>query len=231
MCPLSAIAFGFRKPNDAYLKGFAAVGMYCEDEGGTKLEAKPGSSAGKYDYVCIAPIARANFKPDVRGIRQQRAGDADGECGALQTRRQNRKHTGGRLDCAEIVIQTVVTGEPKVVLPCNSDRVFGMAQDTEMVFTMPWNRPTKFSKASRARKGRGAISDPGGDARHGDAAEALPGSPRDAEEGRSVRLMSRYPRQPRVSSLTKARCHRMAPDARRRASRHHLRAPSGHEAR
>ena len=32
ICPLSAIAFGFRKPNDDYLKGYAANGMYCKDE-------------------------------------------------------------------------------------------------------------------------------------------------------------------------------------------------------
>ena len=46
--------------------------------------------------------------------------------------------TGGRLDCAEIVIQTMATYEPKVILPCTSDRVFGMAQDSEMVFACPW---------------------------------------------------------------------------------------------
>jgi uncharacterized protein (DUF169 family) len=47
--------------------------------------------------------------------------------------------TGGRLDCAEIVIQTMSTNEPKVILPCTGDRVFGMAQDTEMVFAFPWS--------------------------------------------------------------------------------------------
>jgi|SRR6266498_3443507 len=45
--------------------------------------------------------------------------------------------TGGRLDCAEIVIQTMSTQAPKVIIPCNGDRVFGMAQDTEMVFDLP----------------------------------------------------------------------------------------------
>jgi len=47
--------------------------------------------------------------------------------------------TGGRLDCAEIVIQTLTTNEPKVILPCNGDRVFGMAQDNEMAFAFPWS--------------------------------------------------------------------------------------------
>ncbi len=46
--------------------------------------------------------------------------------------------SGGRLDCAEIVIQTLTTNEPKVILPCNGDRVFGMAQDNELAFAFPW---------------------------------------------------------------------------------------------
>jgi len=32
ICPLAAIAFGFRKPNEEYLKGSIALGMYCKDE-------------------------------------------------------------------------------------------------------------------------------------------------------------------------------------------------------
>src|SRR5271167_4973856 len=143
ICPLSAIAFGFRKPNDAYLKGFAAVGMYCEDEAGaTRLEAETLKFApGTYDYVCIAPIARANFEPDVIAVYGNSA-QVMRMVNAALFKRGGRieSTTGGRLDCAEIVIQTVLTGEPKVVLPCNGDRVFGMAQDTEMVFTLPWDR-------------------------------------------------------------------------------------------
>ena len=143
ICPLSAIAFGFRPPNDAYLKGFAAVGMYCENESAaTRLEAETWKFApGTYDYVCIAPIARATFEPDVIAVYGNSA-QVMRLVNAALFKRGGRieSTTGGRLDCAEIVIQTIMTGEPKVVLPCNGDRVFGMAQDTEMVFTMPWNR-------------------------------------------------------------------------------------------
>ncbi|HVN28101.1 MAG TPA: DUF169 domain-containing protein [Candidatus Binataceae bacterium] len=143
ICPLSAIAFGFRKANDAYEKGFAAVGMYCEDESAaSKLEAETWKFApGTYDYVCVAPISRTTFEPDVIAVYGNSA-QVMRMVNAALFKRGGRieSTTGGRLDCAEIVIQTVVTGEPKVVLPCNGDRVFGMAQDTEMVFTMPWNR-------------------------------------------------------------------------------------------
>ena len=141
ICPLSAIAFGFRKPSDEYLHGFASVGMYCENEdAATKLEAgvwrfEPGS----YDYVCVAPIARATFEAHVVAVYANSAQVMRLVNAALFTRGGRiESTTGGRLDCAEIVIQTMTTNAPKVIIPCNGDRVFGMAQDTEMVFACPW---------------------------------------------------------------------------------------------
>jgi uncharacterized protein (DUF169 family) len=142
ICPLSAIAFGFRKPNDEYLRGFASVGMYCENEdAATRLEAgtwrfEPGS----YDYVCVAPIARATFEPHVIAVYANSA-QVMRLVNAALYRHGGRieSTTGGRLDCAEIVIQTMKTAAPKVIIPCNGDRVFGMAQDAEMVFTCPWD--------------------------------------------------------------------------------------------
>jgi len=38
----------------------------------------------------------------------------------------------------ELQVQTIATNEPKVILPCTGDRMFGMAQDSEMVFACPW---------------------------------------------------------------------------------------------
>jgi uncharacterized protein (DUF169 family) len=115
--------------------------MYCENEdAATKLEAgvwrfEPGS----YDYVCVAPIARATFEPHVVAVYANSAQVMRLVNAALFTRGGRiESTTGGRLDCAEIVIQTMTTNAPKVIIPCNGDRVFGMAQDTEMVFACPW---------------------------------------------------------------------------------------------
>jgi uncharacterized protein (DUF169 family) len=143
ICPLSAIAFGFRKPNEAYLKGFAAVGMYCENEdAATTLEASTWKfEPGRYAYVCIAPLSRATFTPHVVAVYGNSAQVMRLVNAALYKRGGRvESTTGGRLDCAEIVIQTMTAGEPKVILPCNGDRVFGMAQDTEMVFAFPWEK-------------------------------------------------------------------------------------------
>jgi uncharacterized protein (DUF169 family) len=142
ICPLSAIAFGFRKPNDEYLKGFASVGMYCEDEAAaTKLEADVWSfEPGSYDYVCVAPLSRTTFEPHIVAVYANSAQVMRLVNAALYTRGGRiESTTGGRLDCAEIVIQTMKTAAPKVIIPCNGDRVFGMAQDTEMVFACPWD--------------------------------------------------------------------------------------------
>ena len=70
ICPLAAIAFGFREPNEEYLKGFASIGMYCKDEeAATRLEAGTWKfEPGSYDYVCVAPLNRATFEPDVIAI-------------------------------------------------------------------------------------------------------------------------------------------------------------------
>ncbi len=141
ICPLAAIAFGFRKPNDEYLKGYAANGMYCPDEeAATKLEASTWRfEPGSYDYVCVAPLGRAQFEPHVVAVYGNSAQAMRLVHAALYKRGGRIVSTsGGRLDCAEIVIQTMSTDEPKVILPCTGDRVFGMAQDTEMVFAFPW---------------------------------------------------------------------------------------------
>jgi uncharacterized protein (DUF169 family) len=142
ICPLAAIAFGFRKPNEEFLKGFVSVGMYCKDESAAaSMEASTWKfEPGTYDYVCIMPLNRATFEPHVVAVYANSAQIMRLVHASLYQRGGRLSSTtGGRLDCAEIVIQTLTTNEPKVILPCNGDRVFGMAQDSEMAFAFPWS--------------------------------------------------------------------------------------------
>src|SRR5262249_48857248 len=44
---------------------------------------------------------------------------------------------GGRIDCSEIIVTTMRTDQPQVILPCSGDRIFGQTQDHEMAFTIP----------------------------------------------------------------------------------------------
>ena len=142
ICPLASVAFGFRKPNEEYLKGFAAQGVYCKDEAAAaNHEAQTWKfEPGVYEHVCVAPVSRAKFEPHVIAIYGNSAQVMRLVQAALYARGGRVvSTTGGRLDCAEIVIQTMATKEPKVILPCSGDRIFGMAQDTEMVFAFPWS--------------------------------------------------------------------------------------------
>jgi uncharacterized protein (DUF169 family) len=142
ICPLAAIAFGFRKPNEEFRKGYVSVGMYCKDEpAATSMEASTWKfEPGSYEYVCIAPLNRANFEPHVVAVYANSAQVMRLVHASLFKRGGRLTSTiGGRLDCAELVIQTLSANEPKVILPCNGDRVFGMAQDSEMAFAFPWS--------------------------------------------------------------------------------------------
>jgi len=141
ICPLAAIAFGFRKPTEEYLNGSVSIGMYCKDEGAARnLEASVWRfEPGTCDYVCIAPLNRTTFEPHVVAVYANSAQVLRLVHASLYKRGGRVVSTsGGRLDCAEIIIQTLTTNEPKVILPCNGDRVFGMAQDNEMAFAFPW---------------------------------------------------------------------------------------------
>ncbi|MHB1508912.1 MAG: DUF169 domain-containing protein [Acidimicrobiales bacterium] len=140
ICPLAAVAFGFRPANDRYLGGEAALGMYCsEPAAAAALEGATWRfAAGRFDRLCVAPLDRLGFDPHVIIVYGNSAQVMRLVNAALH-RRGGRveSSSGGRLDCAELVIQTMLTDEAKVVLPCNGDRVFGMAQDTEMAFAFP----------------------------------------------------------------------------------------------
>ena len=147
ICPLAAVSFGFRPPNSRYDAGEAALGMYCsEPEAAGALEAATWRfETGRYERLCVAPLAKLDFEPHVVAVYGNSAQVMRLVNAALHARGGRiESSSGGRLDCAEIVIQTMATNEPKVVLPCNGDRVFGMAQDTEMAFAFPADRSAEI---------------------------------------------------------------------------------------
>ncbi len=147
ICPLASVAFGFRKANARYEAGEAAVGMYCGEAGSAAaLEAATWRfEPGRYARLCVAPLGKLTFDPHVVVVYGNSAQVMRLVNAALYARGGRiESSSGGRLDCAELVIQTMETNEPKVVLPCNGDRVFGMAQDTEMAFAFPADRATEI---------------------------------------------------------------------------------------
>ena len=143
ICPLAAVSFGFRPSSARDDAGEAALGMYCSDaDAAAALEAATWRfETGRFERLCVAPLAKLTFEPHVVAVYGNSAQVMRLVNAALHARGGRiESSSGGRLDCAELVIQTMQTGEPKVVLPCNGDRIFGMAQDSEMAFAFPADR-------------------------------------------------------------------------------------------
>ncbi len=153
ICPLAAVAFGFRRGNARTDAGEAAPGMYCsEPEAAASLESSTWKFEPlRYERLCIAPLSRLSFEPEVVIVYGNSAQVMRLVNAALHARGGRIESSfGGRLDCAELVIQVMRTGEPKVVLPCNGDRVFGMAQDSEMAFSFPAERAPEIVRGLEA---------------------------------------------------------------------------------
>ncbi|MBD3258707.1 hypothetical protein GF377_09765, partial [candidate division GN15 bacterium] len=139
-CPLALTAFGFKPETKNFSCGAMCGGMFTEsDEVGAKTEAAvPRFNFQQYRYILTAPIGRAAFEPHLYLVYGNSAQVMRlltaylwKEGGYLKSR------FSGRLDCADICIETMHTGKAQVVLPCYGDRVFGQTQDHEMGFTIP----------------------------------------------------------------------------------------------
>jgi len=140
-CPLALTAFGFKPEIEYYSAGCACAGMYTETEkAGARTEAAvPKFSFREYGCFVAGPLARLDFEPDVvlqygNSAQVMRLLQAalykDG--GYLSSR------FSGRLDCADIVVETMQTGKPQVILPCYGDRIFAQTGDSEMAFSFLW---------------------------------------------------------------------------------------------
>jgi uroporphyrinogen decarboxylase len=117
--------------------------MYTETkEAGRRSEAAVDRFApGEYHTLLVAPLDRAAFEPDLVCVYGNPAQVMRLTQAALW-KRGGKLASGfsGRVVCADIVVTTMQTGEPQVILPCSGDRIFGQTQDHEMAFTIPWAR-------------------------------------------------------------------------------------------
>jgi uncharacterized protein (DUF169 family) len=139
-CPLVFAPFGFKPASAFQDEGHACAGIYtASPELGAKTEAVvPRLPRGRFIGIQIAPLARAGFEPDAlcvygNSAQVMRLVQAAlwSEGGALSSL------SAGRVDCAEIIIRTMLTGQPQYILPCSGDRIFGLTEDDEMIFAMP----------------------------------------------------------------------------------------------
>jgi MtaA/CmuA family methyltransferase len=91
--------------------------------------------------LLVAPLDRTTFEPHLVCIYANPAQVMRLTQAALWKRGGKLTSAfGGRIDCSEIIVTTMRTDQPQVILPCSGDRIFGQTQDHEMAFTIPWNQ-------------------------------------------------------------------------------------------
>ncbi len=143
ICSLGIAAMGFEKPTHLHSSGTLCEGMYTETkEAGQRSEAAIDRFApGQYHALLVAPLDRATFEPHLVCIYANPAQVMRLTQAALWKRGGKLTSAfGGRVDCAEVIVTTMRTDRPQVILPCSGDRIFGQTQDHEMAFTIPWDQ-------------------------------------------------------------------------------------------
>jgi uncharacterized protein (DUF169 family) len=147
-CPIVAYTYGWSDPESETRKAladFMIVMKYSANENAanTTMEAVDQAKLGKGQCagVVFSPLERTRTEPDLVMIfcnpaqLMRLVHGATQETGmAVQSVFSGRGGT-----CTEGVLQTFKTGQPKVVLPGNGDRVWAMVQDDEIAFAMPSN--------------------------------------------------------------------------------------------
>src|SRR5262249_9538167 len=131
------------RPTHLYNSGTLCEGMYtATKEAGARSEAAVDKFAqGEYQALLVAPLDRAAFEPDVVVLYGNPAQVMRLTQAALwKSGGRLASSFQGRIVCADIIVTTMQTGQPQVILPCSGDRIFGQTQDHEMAFAIPWAR-------------------------------------------------------------------------------------------
>lgn len=139
-CAAGSIILGFREPVPYFNEGNLVAGMYAAShEVGAAIEKDlERFPTGKYSYILVAPLDRANFEPDLINIY----GTPAQMSRLVQAARYNtgvavKSSFTGRAECAHAIVRTMESGEYQLLLLCNGERVFAHSQDFEMSFAFP----------------------------------------------------------------------------------------------
>jgi uncharacterized protein (DUF169 family) len=145
-CPIAEYTYGWSQSEPAAKKAladFMIVMKYTASENAAKsaMDAVEQIKLNKGEYagVVFSPLEWTKIEPDLVMIFCNAAQlmrlvhGATQKAGVpLQSMFSGRGGT-----CTEGVLQTFKTGQSKVVLPGNGDRVWAMVQDREMAFAIP----------------------------------------------------------------------------------------------
>jgi uncharacterized protein (DUF169 family) len=139
-CYVPVIALGLAEPPDFFLEGHADFPSKVADLETAKNLAKtfPRLKVGKYIGIVSAPLKKASFQPDLVAVYCNSA-----QLRCLLTGLKYRKgymvtstmDPGGA--CVQCTVPVLLDGECQVTVPCGGDRKRALAQDDELIFSLP----------------------------------------------------------------------------------------------
>ncbi|VUT25218.1 MAG: hypothetical protein MOIL_00926 [Candidatus Methanolliviera sp. GoM_oil] len=159
-CSIALAAYGWKKPNDemAMAKFLLKMGYAASIEAGVNIAKEVNRfEEGEYVGIVFSPLAWTKIVPDLIMMYGNPAQIM--RLIHASTHHQGNNVTcsfsGRAASCTEGIIQTVLTGEPKAVIPGNGDRVWAMTQDDEMAFTIPATKLGSIIEALEVTHERG----------------------------------------------------------------------------
>ena len=126
----------FRQGHNRFPKDVATL-----EAGSHYAQEFPCLKVGKYIGVASAPLATANFEPDLVMIYCDSA-----QLSLLLLAREYKEgwnlkcNLSSHAACVYAVVPAMQSGECQVALPCRGDHYRAMAGDEEMIFTIPKER-------------------------------------------------------------------------------------------
>jgi uncharacterized protein (DUF169 family) len=142
-CYLPVIAYGLAKPPDFFIDGNTYFKRSVGDLEIAKKTAKdlPRLEYGKYVGSVSSPLRTAGFEPDLVVIY---CNSNQLRCLLTGMRYKEGYLVTSKLDpggaCLQCTVPVIQTGECQVTVPCGGDRSHALAQDDEMIFSVPTSR-------------------------------------------------------------------------------------------
>jgi uncharacterized protein (DUF169 family) len=143
-CPFGSLILGFLPAKEGFLKGEFHESLSTGGAGevaARTAQAMRRLGYGKYNYLLAAPVQATAFEPHLIVIYGNSAqmlrlvqGSLYGRGGALTF------SSMGDAVCADIIAGTMLSGECQLGLPCMGDRIFGLSQNDELAFAIPWSK-------------------------------------------------------------------------------------------
>lgn len=142
LCPLAEISLGFEKSHRLFEEGAFFIGRYNESKEAAKKTAAsmPKIPTIQYSAIVSGALNRIDFEPDLIIIWGNSAQIMRIIQGYLWKR-------GGRVSmstfcdgvCADTITNALITGELQIAFPCLGDRRFGMANDNDLIASIPFD--------------------------------------------------------------------------------------------